>query len=74
MRRSACLLPPQRDAVTTQCTGIVARVEVDVRVIVHSVIHPVGNQLPLTRGAEIVVEGFHRLGRESGASTVKIPQ
>ena len=31
----ACLLPPQRHAVTTQCAGVVAHIEVDVRVMVY---------------------------------------
>ena len=38
--------PPQRYAVTTQFAGVVARVEVDVRVVVHHVIDPVRNQFP----------------------------
>ena len=33
-----------------------------------------GNELPLARGAEVVVKGFHGLGGESRAGTVKIPQ
>ncbi len=74
MRRSTRLLPPQRHTVATQFAGVVARVEVDVRVVVHHVIDSMGNQLPLARGAEIVIESFHRLGGEGRASTVKIPQ
>ncbi len=74
IRRAARLLPPQRHAVATQFAGVVARIEVDVRVLVHQVIDPVGNQLPLARGAKVVVEGFHGLGGEGRASTVKIPQ
>jgi len=41
-------------------------------VLVHHIIDPVGNQLPLARRAEIVVEGFYRLGGEGRARTVKI--
>jgi hypothetical protein len=74
MRRATRLLPPQRHAVATSCAGVVARVEVNVRVMVHHVIDPMGNQLPLARGAEVVVEGFHGLGGEGRAGTVKIPQ
>ena len=51
-----------------------ARVEVDVRVLVQQIIDAVGNQFPLAGGAKIVVKGFHRLGGEGRASTVKIPQ
>ena len=74
MRRSARLLPPQRQAVTTQFAGVVARVEVDVGVIVHHVIDPVRDQLPLARRAKIVVEGFHGLGGKGRPGPVKIPQ
>jgi hypothetical protein len=42
--------------------------------MMYHVIDPVGNQLPLTRGAEVVVEGFHGLGGERRAGPVKIPQ
>ena len=48
-------------------------VQVDVRVIVHEVIDPMGNQFPLACGAKIVVEGFHGLRGKGRASTVKIP-
>ena len=74
VRRTTRVLPPQRHAVPPQGAGVVARVAVDVRGMVPHVIPPVGNQLPLTRGAESVVEGFHRLGGAGGAGTVTVPQ
>ena len=46
IRCSARVLPPQRYAVTTQFAGVVARGEVDVRVVVHHVRDPVRNQFP----------------------------
>jgi hypothetical protein len=73
MRRATRLLPPPRHTVAPPCAGVVARVEVEVRVVVHHVIDAMGNQLPLARGAEIVIEGFHRLGGEGRAGTVQIP-
>ena len=51
-----------------------ARVEVDVRMMIHEVIEPVRNQFPLTRRAKIVVKGFHGLSSKGRASPVKIPQ
>jgi hypothetical protein len=51
-----------------------ARVEVDVRVLVQHIIDAVGDQFPLAGGAKIVVKGFHRLGGEGRARTMKIPQ
>ena len=60
--------------VTTQSAGVMARVEVDVRVMVHHVIDAVGNQLPLASRAKIVVKGFYGLRSEGRASPVKIPQ
>jgi hypothetical protein len=74
MRRVARLLPPQRDAVTTPFAGVVACVQVAVRVVVHHVIDPVRNQFPLARGTTIVVEGFHGLSGEGRAAPVKMPQ
>src|SRR5207245_8842005 len=74
MRCAARVLPPQRHAVTTQCAGVVARVEVDVRVLVPYIINAMGNQLPLASGAKIMVKGFHSLRSEGRACTVKIPQ
>ena len=61
-------------SVTTQFTGVVAHIEMNVRVMVHHVIDPMGNHLPLTRRAKVVVEGFHGLGGKGRASPVKIPQ
>ena len=58
MRHAARLFPPQGHAVATQCAGVVARIEVDVRVLVYHVIDSVGNQLPLACGAKIVVKGL----------------
>jgi len=74
MGRSPCLLPPQGHAVATQCAGVVARLEVDVCVLVSQGIDAMGNQLPLACRAKIVVKGFHRLGGAGRASPVKMPQ
>src|SRR2546423_1525536 len=74
MRCSARVLPPQRHAVTTQCAGVMARVEVDVRVMVPQVIDAMGDQLSLACGAKIGVKGFHSPSREGRACSGKIPQ
>ena len=72
--RAARVLPPQRHAVAAQGARVVARMEVDVRVLVHHGIDPVGNQFSLARRAEVVVERFNGLRGEGRASPVNIPQ
>jgi hypothetical protein len=52
----------------------VARIEVDVRLMVHHVIDTVRNQLALACRAKIMVKGFDGLGGEGRASPVKVPQ
>ena len=59
---------------TTQFTGVVAHIEMNVRVMVHHVIDPMVVDLPLTRRAKVVVEGFQYSGGKGRASPVKIPQ
>src|SRR5262249_10283489 len=66
--------PPQGHAIATQFAGVVAGIEVNVRVLVHEVINPVRNQLALARRAKVVIEGFDGFGCEGCASPMKIAQ
>ena len=72
--RSSRVLPPQRYTVTTELARIVARIQMDVRVLMDHVIHPVGNQLPVARRPEIMVESFDSLRGQGCARPMKIPE
>ena len=71
---AAMLLPPQRNAVATQFAGVVAGVQVDVRMPVGQVVDAVRNELALPRSVKVVVIGLDRPLGERRAGPVEISQ
>src|SRR5256886_15957974 len=55
---TARLLPPQDHAIATQFAGVVAGIEVNVRLLMHEMINPVRNQLALAPRAKVIIESF----------------
>ena len=73
-RRAARLRPPQGYTVAAQGARVVARLEVDGRLMVHPVIAPVRHQLAWAGRAKSMVQGCAGRGGAGRASTVQVPQ
>ena len=60
VRMAAMLFPPQRNAVATQFAGVVAGVQVDVRVTVGQIVDAVRNELALARSVKVFFRAVRR--------------